>query len=161
MRHPILAAAAALILALTLALPASAGVRRPMYGQFSGSAIGVDQRCGPGALTIGFAISGAMTHLGHVSGGGNNCTEFTLATDAVAIWDGLVILEAADGSTLRTTYEGGQGVPAAGVATFSHGHTVIGGSGRFQDAAGALTVSGQIDLTTLTVTGIVSGWVSY
>jgi hypothetical protein len=160
MRSTIRAALAAALLALLPALPVSADSERPMRGGFIGSAVAAEQRCA-GALTLGFTITGAATHLGQFSGAGTNCTEFTLGTDAVAIWDGIISIEAADGSTLTLHYTGSQSAPTAGVADFSHSDTVIAGTGRFETADGAFTVSGQIDFTTLTVTGIVSGWVSY
>jgi hypothetical protein len=160
MRSSILAALAATMLALALALPVTADTQRPMHGQFTGSGVAADQRC-PGALTLGFAIAGVATHLGNFSGSGTNCTEFTLATDAVAIWDGIITIEAADGSTLTLQYTGGQGAPTAGTAEFSHADTVIGGTGRFAAAEGELTVTGQIDFASLTVTGTISGWLSY
>jgi len=153
-------AALAVLLVGALVLPVSAQAERPMYGRFIGYGIAVDQRC-PGALTLGFAVSGNATHLGAFAGTGTNCTEFTLATEAVDIWDGAVTLEAADGSTLTTSYEGGQGAPAAGVASFAHTHAVTGGTGRFEGAAGELTVSGSIDFASLTISGTVSGWLSY
>ncbi len=161
MRRFTCAAIAALILAMTLALPVSADMRRPMHGTFDGSAVAVEQSCGPAALTLGFEIGGVATHLGRFSGTGSNCTEFTLATDAVAIWDGIIDLEASDGSTLRLHYTGAQGAPGAGIATFSHSDTVVSGTGRFEGAAGTLIVRGHVDLVTLTVSGTVSGWLSY
>lgn len=149
-----------LILLVGLALPVSAGDEQPVRGQFSGSGIAVDQRCA-GNLTIGFAIRGVVAHLGRMTGGGSNCTEFTLGTEAVAIWDGIVLLTAADGSTLTLAYEGSQGVPSDGVASYLHSDTVVSGTGRFDGASGQLTVEGTIDLTDLTVVGTVSGWISY
>ena len=72
----------ALLLLVTLVLPVSAGERRPVRGQFEGSGAEVAQRC-PGALTIGFDINGVLSHLGRMTGGGTNCTEFTLGTESV------------------------------------------------------------------------------
>src|SRR5688572_24834679 len=99
MRRITASIALALILGSALIGPAAAGERRPFQGRFTGSGIAVEQRCGPEALTLGFAIHGEMTHVGRVTGGGTNCTEFALGTGAVPIWDGLVTLVAADGST--------------------------------------------------------------
>ena len=150
----------ALLLTVALVLPVSAEDRRPVRGQFEGSGVAVAQRC-PGALTIGFAINGVLSHLGQMTGGGTNCTEFTLATESVSIWDGIAIVTAADGSTLTLAYEGQQGAPTNGVATFTHQDSVIGGTGRFEGATGELTISGLLDFADLTVTGSVSGWISY
>src|SRR5919106_643166 len=148
----------ALLLSAALVLPAAAGDQRPVHGQFTGSGVDVGQRC-PGALTIGFAIEGNLSHLGRMTGGGTNCTEFTLGTEAVPIWDGIATVTAADGSTLTLAFEGQQGAPTNGVATFSHSDTVVAGTGRFAGATGQLTVEGIIDFSAfpeVTVTATVS-----
>lgn len=151
----------ALVSVALLVAPVAAGDQRPVHGRFTGSGVAADQRCQPGSLTLGFVISGVTTHLGRLTGGGTNCTEFTLGTEAVPIWDGRVTLEAADGSTLIAIYEGEQRQPVDGVATFSHTQTIVGGTGRFDGASGEWTVGGTIDFADLTVGGTVSGWLSY
>jgi hypothetical protein len=157
-------ALAALVLTLTLAAaaPVAAREQRPMHGQFSASvAVAAEQRCGPDALTLAFTASGGATHLGRITGSGTNCTEFTLATSAVAIWDGMATYEAADGSSILIRYEGTQDAPVAGIASTSAIHTVIGGTGRFSNAAGAWMVTGQIDFLTASFDGEFAGWLSY
>lgn len=151
-----------LILVVALAAPVAASQQRPMAGTFTGAPTAElpEQRC-PGALTIGFVISGTATHLGHFGGTGTNCTEFTFTTEAVAIWDGVVVIEAADGSTLTLVAEGGQDAPVNGVASYSHVDTVVDGTGRFAGAEGVMTISGTIDFTTFQISGSVSGWLSY
>ncbi|HET9344355.1 MAG TPA: hypothetical protein VFO05_01535 [Candidatus Limnocylindrales bacterium] len=161
MRRITASIALALILCSAFVAPAAAGEQRPFQGRFTGSGIAVEQRCGQAALTLGFAVQGELSHLGRVTGSGTNCTEFTLGTGAVPIWDGLVTLVAADGSTLLTTYEGGQGAPSAGVATFAHEHVITGGTGRFAGASGRLSVGGVFDLVNGTVSGTVAGWIRY
>jgi hypothetical protein len=153
----------ALAVALAIAAPASAGDQRPVRGSFTGSGDDAEHHC-PGALTLGFAIEGVLSHLGRFTGEGSNCTEFTLGTEAVPIWDGIAILHAADGSTLTVSYEGSQGVPSNGVASFSHSDTVVSGTGRFDGATGAFTIEGIVDFSgfpEVTVNGTVSGWISY
>jgi hypothetical protein len=152
---------AALVLATALAAQVGAADQRPMSGQFTAQAAPTTPRCGPDALTLGFEIQGVATHLGSLAGSGSNCTEFTLATNAVAVWDGLATFVAADGSTLSTTSEGTQDAPVAGRATFAITHTISGGTGRFDDAAGVWEVTGVIDFTTGTIAGQVAGWLSY
>jgi hypothetical protein len=161
MKRSIVSTGLALALALGAALPVSAAERRPFSGELTGVGIAAEQRCGPDALTLGHQVTGVATHLGHFTGTGTNCTEFTLATEAVAIWDGLVTVTAADGSTLTLSLEGSQSAPVAGVASYSHTDTVIAGTGRFADASGVLVLTGTIDFNTFAITGTVSGWLSY
>ena len=158
-RMPILIAG--LILVAIAATPAAAADQRPMSGQFTAQAGPATPRCGPDALTLGFEIKGVASHLGRLTGTGSNCTEFTLATNAVAVWDGLATFVAADGSTLSTTAEGTQGAPISGRAAFDITHTISGGTGRFAGATGIWAVTGIIDFTTGTIDGQVSGWLSY
>jgi hypothetical protein len=150
----------AVILGAALAAPVAAADERPMTGQFTAQAGPTTPRCGDD-LTLGFEIRGVASHLGALTGSGSNCTEWTLATSAVAVWDGLATLIAADGSTLTTTSEGTQDAPIAGVAAFDITHIITGGTGRFDDAAGVWTLTGTIDFTTGTVRGDVVGWLSY
>ena len=150
-----------MFLAAAISAPAGAADQRLMYGQFTAVAVPAAPRCGADALTLGFEIVGTATHLGALSGSGSNCTEFTLASSAVAIWDGLATFTAADGSTLISTSEGTQDAPVAGRASFSIDHTITGGTGRFDGASGEWVVTGVIDFTTGTLTGRVAGWLSY
>jgi len=162
MKRLTISIALALTLGGALVLPAAAAGQRPVHGQFSGSGVvPTEQRCGAEALTLGFVVTGVMTHLGQLTGSGTNCTTFGLATEAVPIWDGILTIEAADGSTLTLGYVGEQGAPVNGVATFSHADMILSGTGRFEGASGELTVAGLIDLVDLTVSGTVSGWLSY
>jgi hypothetical protein len=156
----IASAGLALALALGAVAPVAATEQRPFLGEFTGSGLLAAQRC-PGALTVGHTVSGVATHLGRFTGTGTNCTEFTLATQAVAIWDGIVTIHSADGSTLELSAVGSQAAAVAGVASYTHTDTVVGGTGRFAHAAGVLVLSGTIDFTTFAVTGTVSGWLSY
>jgi hypothetical protein len=155
----------AIVVAIGLALvgsgPAAGGDARPMTGRFTATVLSVAQRCGTDALTIGFDITGVASHLGRLAGTGSNCTEPTLATSAVAIWDGEATLAAADGSTISTVASGTQEAPVNGIANFDITHTVIGGSGRFLEAGGVWSLSGTINFLTGEVEGTVAGWLSY
>jgi hypothetical protein len=155
----------AIVLSTALVLvasgPVAAGDARPMTGRFSATVQPVAQRCGSDALTIGFEISGVASHLGRLTGTGTNCTEPTLATEAVAVWDGEATLTAADGSTITTVASGTQDAPVNGIATFAIEHTVTGGSGRLADATGVWSLTGTINFLTGEVEGTVDGWLSY
>src|ERR687897_711676 len=104
-----IATAAALAAALTLSAVALGGSQRPMSARYTVGVVPVAQRCGPNALTIAFEGVGVATHFGRMTGSGSNCTEFTLATESVAIWDGIATYTAADGSSVTVSYEGVQG----------------------------------------------------
>lgn len=160
MTRYMISTALALMLVLGAVLPAAASEERPFSGEFTGFGIQAAQRC-PDALTIGHEVSGVATHLGRFTGTGTNCTEFTLATEAVAIWDGNITIRGADGSLLTMTSEGSQRAPVAGVASYTQTATVVSGTGRFADASGVLVLTGTIDFNTFAVTGTVSGWLSY
>jgi hypothetical protein len=161
-----LATSLALALVIALAASVSAGEQRPFQTAFSGQGIEVAQRCGPNALTIGFAVSGTATHLGAYSGTGSNCTGFTLLTEAVDIWDGVIELHASDGSTLSFTSSGSQGAPSGGKAAFTQSLTVASGTGRLSGASGELAMTGIIDFTQIAngivkVEGKATGWLDY
>lgn len=161
MKIRLLAITAVLAFVAALAAPMSAADQRPMSGQFTAQAGPTAPRCGADALTLGFEIQGVASHLGSLTGSGSNCTEFTLTTNAVAVWDGVVGLIAADGSTLTGTYSGAQGTPIAGRAPFRNTLTITGGTGRFAGAGGVWILSGSLDFTTGTIDGRVEGWLSY
>jgi hypothetical protein len=157
-RYGVTAALAAMLM-LTAAAPAAAGDQRPMSGGFTVGVVPTEPRCAQ--LTIGFAGSGIATHLGRFTGTGTNCTTFDLATQAVPVFDGSATFIAADRSTITTRYEGTQAAPVGGVATTTTTHTVVGGTGRFADAAGVWESTGTIDFLTGTATATLSGWLSY
>ena len=161
MRTFALSMAFALLAALTLSASVLAGDQRPMRGHYTIGVAPVEQRCGPNALTIGFEGVGIATHFGRMTGTGSNCTELTLATETVAIWDGIATYTAADGSSVTVSYEGVQGAPTGGVAMASTTSTVVSGTGRFEGAQGSWTASGTIDFTTGLVSDSFSGWISY
>jgi len=155
----------ATVLAGTIAMaamaPALAGEQRPYQASFSGMGVAVEQRCGPDALTLGFDVTGVATHMGRFTAFGTNCTEFTLATQAVAIWDGIIRVRAADGSTLTFSSVGHQDAAADGVAQAYQTLTVVSGTGRFDGAAGVLELVSTVDFATFTTEGTVSGWLSF
>jgi hypothetical protein len=161
MRSFALSMAFALLAALTLSASVLAGDQRPLKGHYTIGVAPVEQRCGPNALTIAFEGVGTATHLGRMTGTGSNCTEFTLATESVGIWDGIATYTAADGSSVTVSYEGVQQAPVAGVATASTTSVIVSGTGRFEGAQGSWTAFGTIDFTTGLVSDTFAGWISY
>jgi hypothetical protein len=79
----------------------------------------------------------------------------------VPIADGIAHFVAADGSTITTHYEGTQQAPVDGIAIVDATHTIVGGTGRFADAAGEWQATGTIDFLTGTSTATLSGWITY
>lgn len=152
---------AALLLVSALAAPVAAGEQLPMHGRYTVAVVPVEQRCGPGALTIGFEGVGIATHFGRMEGTGSNCTSFNLATEAVPIWNGQATFVGADGSSITMTYEGAQEAPVDGRAAAASTFIVISGTGRFEGATGSWPSYGVINLTTGTFDGSFSGWISY
>jgi len=161
MKNFTISTALALVLVMAMSASVSAGDQRPMKGHYTISVVPVEQRCGPNALTIGFEGVGIATHLGRITGGGSNCTSFSLTSEAVAIWDGLATFVSADGSSITMSYEGAQAAPVNGIATAANTFTVISGTGRFEGATGSWTSSEVIDFTTGIDSGSFSGWISY
>lgn len=156
-----LALAGSLIATLAVSSAALAGHSRPMTGHFTVAVVPVEQRCGPNALTIGFEGAGVATHLGRMTGSGSNCTEFGLATESVAIWDGIATYVAADGSSITVSYEGVQETPANGAARTVTTNTVVSGTGRFAGAEGSWEGTGVIDFTTGLFDGVIAGRIGY
>jgi hypothetical protein len=156
-----LATALALLTAASLSTSALAGNDRPISGHFTVSVVPVEQRCGPNALTIGFEGAGIASHLGRMTGHGSNCTSFSLATEAVGIWEGVATFVAADGSSFTVRYEGVQTAPVAGVAATVITNEIISGTGRFENAEGSWAQSGEIDFTTGVFHGSFAGSIEY
>ncbi len=150
----------ALLAGLALTTPAAAATARPMSGSFTGSVFFAEPRCGD-LLTVGFAGTGHATHLGRMTGGAPNCTTFDLGQAGAPVLDGVATFIAADGSAITVSYVGAQQAPVNGIATYANTATVTGGTGRFADASGSWTISGEIDFTTGTISGSLTGWLAY
>lgn len=150
------------LLLVALAAPAStlAADRRPVRGEFTISITQATHTCGAD-LPLAFSGAGIVSHLGRMTGSSTHCTEFGLFTDGVAIWDGVAVFVAADGSTITTQYSGWQDPPAGTVATAVTIHELVAGTGRFAGVDGVWTLTGTIDFSTGTSTGTFTGWIGY
>jgi hypothetical protein len=152
----------ALSLLAGLAVPGTtlAGEERPVRGEFTISMTEATHECGAD-LPLAFAGSGVVSHLGRMTGSAAHCTEFGLFTEGVAIWDGVAVFVAADGSTITSNYSGWQDQPVGGVATVVTTHELVAGTGRFADVDGMWTLIGVIDFSAGASTGTFAGWISY
>ena len=121
-------ALAAVLAALTLSGPATAGEQVPFKGQSSGvvTTVGFDPVAG--IVYVHGVGEGEATHLGHFSVTGD--VKIHLATGIVL---GTYTLTAANGDMLFLTMSGGGTDPTHGFGTF----TFVGGTGRFQGATGS------------------------
>jgi len=156
-----IAAALATVAVLVFGTVASAAAERPIKGWYQVGVVPVAQRCGANALTIGFEGSGIVSHLGRITGTGSNCTEFSLTVESVPIYDGLATFVSADGSSITATYAGTQAQPVAGTAATESTFTVLSGTGRFADAQGTWSSTGEIDFILGLFEGTLEGWLSY
>ena len=150
----------ALLAALAVAAPAAAATARPMSGSFTGTIFLAEPRCGD-LLTVGLEGAGHATHLGKMTGSATNCTTLDLGGAAAPVLNGEATFVAADGSTITVTYAGAQHSPVNGVATYENTATVTGGTGRFTDDRGSLTIKGVTDFNAGTISGSLSGWLAY
>jgi hypothetical protein len=150
------------LLLVALAAPATtlAGDQRPVRGEFTISLTQATHTCGAD-LPLAFAGAGIVSHLGRMTGSATHCTEFTLLTEGVAIWDGVAVFVAADGSTITTRYSGWQDPPAGSVATVVTIHELVVGTGRFAGVDGEWTLTGVFDVPSGTSSGTFSGWIGY
>ena len=148
------------VLLLTVAMPAMAATPRPFRGSFEGVAGFAEPRCGSD-VTLGFAAIGTATHLGRMEGQASNCSDPAFPVAAVEVRDGIITLAAADGSTITAEYQGVQEAPVNGVAAYSLTMTIVGGTGRFDDASGSWAASGLLDFNDLSIDGTFDGWIAY
>lgn len=152
--------ALSLLAGLTVPGTTLAGEQRPVRGEFTISMTEATHDCGAD-LPLAFAGAGVVSHLGRMTGSATHCTGFDLFTEGVAIWDGIAVFVAADGSTITSNYSGWQDQPVGGVATVVTNHELIAGTGRFADVDGMWTLTGVIDFSAGASTGTFAGWISY
>lgn len=151
-----------LALVAMLAMPGTtvAADQRPVRGEFTISLVAASHDCGAD-LPLAFAGDGIVSHLGRMTGSAMHCTEFGLLTESVAVWDGVALFVAADGSTITSNYSGRQDQPVDGVATVVTTHELVGGTGRFSAVDGGWTFTGVVDFNAGASSGTVAGWISY
>lgn len=123
-----------------------------------------DGRCSGSALWVmHFNGEGTGTHLGRVTGNGSHCTYPPDQAGNMTYGDGESRSVAANGDELWIEY--GSGVSAATddplVATFEDDVTIVGGTGRFEHAAGEGVEKGVFDFAAAAFEMTIQGWISY
>jgi hypothetical protein len=98
--------------------------------------------------------SGNATHLGRFTLEAN----FTVDS-ATATGSGTATWTAANGDQLFTT-ETGHAVVTFPTAAISETHTITGGTGRFADASGSISIERSINLPTLVSSGSITGTIN-
>ena len=141
------------VAAFAFAGAASAEHAVPFKGSFSGTAT-------ISGAVVSIAASGQATHLGRSSqtlvatltpGPGPFC-QTTVGTGVLTAANGDQIFVSASGTACVN--------PSTGVIHIAGTQTITGGTGRFQNASGTLTVSGTADSTTLQLSYTLDGSIS-
>lgn len=159
---------------LTVAAPAQAraGTMRPWEGSYVSAAPGVliapgdpdaEERCtARGLFTLRGVTEGHATHVGRFTAVSSNCTAFPIP-GPVEIIDGRIVITAANGDQILSTYSGRQEAVdlGTGSAAFEVSNRIVGGTGRFADASGEDTNLGTINFQTGQLAGGFRGWISY
>lgn len=116
-----------------------------------------DGRCSvPSDFVVGFALEGQATHLGSFTGVAEHCSQVDFAQGGSTISDGVMVLTAADGDELWTSYVRvtlGEGQP--------EDHEFTGGTGRFAGASGRGLGHPDCDRSTGTCTFELEGVIVY
>jgi hypothetical protein len=170
-RHLFVLLAALLLATATAAPAAAADPARPFTGSWV-SADGFDfaaPGCPPGTF-LRFSTTGRteFAHLGLTTLTSTHCTTVDPATLSGAFSQGVIILTAANGDTLRLAEEGtftltlnpAGAPPFAGALAQSH-WTVTGGTGRFREATGWGTGTSTDNMLTGMQSFVLSGWIAY
>ncbi len=94
--------------------------------------------------------TGNATHLGRFT----LTSDFTVTTTATA--SGTAVWTAANGDQLFTTVTG-VAIVTFPTAAISETHTITGGTGRFADASGSISIERSLNLPTLVSSGSITG----
>jgi hypothetical protein len=120
----------------------AAGPNKPLKGRFAGS---------------GFSFDGHLTHLGRFTGEITSFTPSDTGGTTTAIWT------AANGDEVHVisvfTITGFN--PSSGLFTFHQAITIVGGTRRFDSAAGTAIGIGETAADFSIYDGVISGWISY
>lgn len=147
-RHPLLKIAVSSAFALSFAAAAAADPAKAVRVSATGQIL--NQGVSPeGKLCQDVQVTGIATVIGRVSGALSECVDPDTGTYA-----GTGVFTMRDGSTISTEFKG-QVIPGQnGTASFIETHTIVDGTGQYENASGDLDLNG-----TATATGhlLVSG----
>jgi hypothetical protein len=145
--------ALAVVALLGFTRPAAAGDQVPVTGSFNGQSV---------QTPILPLIHDEITATGRASHLGQFEMVISATVDPVArTGAGTVVIVAANGDTLTGTLAGvSSPTPTPGVIEIVETVTITGGTGRFADASGSLTIDRLFDRGTGAVTGTIDGSIS-
>ena len=125
-----------------LAASALAGPQKTVRVTASGQIVSSDPCPGPPAgLCQDVQVTGIATVLGRVRG------ELSELVDSTGHYTGTGVFTTADGSTISTEFEG-QVIPNQdGTASFAETHTIVDGTGQYENSSGDLELTGTADAT--------------
>ena len=159
MRRAIAVVTVGLVAALTLVAPVAADSQaRPIQGQVSGEVVfvvgGDYAECNAGYAGMGaeYVAYGNMAHLGKTTMRGSHCASETAA--------GSLTLVAANRDEIYVDYTAVEACdyPSATTVTCDYDATVTGGTGRFEDATGELSLNADMDISGFPIWPAVFTW---
>jgi hypothetical protein len=149
--------AATFLCAALFAVPAAAVVIVPITFKYAGT---FEVTPGDPSLCEGVPITDTLTgtgsHLGRLTATYPHCVDFDAGT-----FSGTATFEAANGDKLFVFLGGSADDPACRTTCgVDFTGSIIGGTGRFDSAEGALTGPGTVDLTASTITAQLKGTIN-
>jgi len=152
-------AAAALLVAVLTAAPATAAVTVPITLNYAGTFTVTPEDPSPCAgVPLTDTLTGTGSHLGRSTATYPHCVNFAANTFA-----GTATFTAPNGDLLAVLLGGSADNPACaatGICPVTFTATINGGTGRFQGAEGTLTGTGTVDLNASTVTAALTGTIN-
>jgi len=123
-----------------LAASALAGPQKTVRVSASGQIV-VSEPCldPPAGLCQDVQVSGIATGLGRVRG------ELSERVDPFGHYTGTGVFTTADGSTISTEFEGQVMPNQDGTASFTETHTIVDGTGQYENSSGELILTGTGD----------------
>jgi hypothetical protein len=158
---PVVGLALAIVAALAIYAFVLAGGQRQVTGTVTLSAGPNGQSCAYDGYVIELEGSADLAQLGNTTVVASNCSRGSLDTGPAVMFEGSATFTASDGSSITVAYDGSQMQPVAQIGHFRVLQTVTGGTGRFANATGEWTITGQSNISTGETHGDVTGWISY
>jgi hypothetical protein len=137
-------------------VPAAAAVSVPITFKYAGTFEVTQGNPSPcEGVPITDTLTGTSSHLGRVAATYPHCVNFAAGT-----FSGTARFEAANGDELFVLLGGSADPTCTTTCAVTFMGTIIGGTGRFEDAEGELTGTGTVDLKASTITAALTGTIN-